>query len=91
MPFQTFDMVRAVFKPLRTDDLRPGMAEWIGREDTWECNGMADRDSEYAGQAAFQVATHVQIERHRAGVSFEQILPPCTWIPESDLQILEVP
>lgn len=88
--FQTNDKVRAVFKPLRTDDLRPGMEAWVGHEDIWECNGMADPEGKYAGQAAFQVATSVQLERHQQGVLPQQIMPPCTWIPECDLQILEI-
>ena len=86
--FQICDRVRAVFNPTRTDNLRPGMEAWIGREDIWECNGEADPDGPYAGQASFQIATNVVVQRAHAGVPFEEWRPPCTWIPEEDLEVI---
>lgn len=87
--YTTGDYIQAILKPKRTDDLVEGMAKWIGHEDTWECVGGTDPEGENAGQAAFQVAAKVQIERHVEGVTFDDIMPPCCWLPECDFEILD--
>ena len=87
MSYRTLDVVKATFAPMRADDLRPGLSDWIGRRTLWQCVGEADADSEYAGQAAFRVAPKIEIEGQRAGLPFEAWSFPATWIPECDLVI----
>jgi len=87
--YTTGDYIQAIFQPIRIDDLIDGMARWIGHRDTWECVGRADPEGEYAGQAAFQIANFVQLERNAKGVSFDDLRPPCMWIPECDFEILD--
>jgi len=82
-----FDKVDATFQPLRADDLVPGMRQWIGHRDIWECNGAVEH-SDYAGQASFYIATDIMNKRYReTGKIAGETGPPCAWIPECDLII----
>lgn len=46
-----FDRVQARFQPKRTDDLRPGLEQWVGYEGTFEAMFEIE-DGEYAGDWA---------------------------------------
>lgn len=85
--FMTLDVIDATFRPRKTDDLRPGVAEWIGKRTLWQCIGMANPESEYAEQAAFNLAPSITIEAYQRG---EFIYFPATWIPECDLEVHEI-
>lgn len=85
--FATLDIVDATFKPIKTDDLRIGVSDWIGRRIMWQCVGMADPESEYVGQAAFNLAPSIIIGAYQRG---EFVYFPATWVPECDLEIHEV-
>ena len=79
--YHTFDIVRATFKPQRTDDLKPGVADWIGWAGLWMANGLADPDGPYAGQMGFSIDTETMLD--------QKLCPPWSWMPECDLEIHE--
>ena len=79
--YHTFDIVRATFKPQRTDDLKPGVADWIGWNGLWMAKGIADPDGAYAGQMGFSIDTKTMLD--------QELYPPWSWMPECDLEIHE--
>jgi hypothetical protein len=66
-----FDVIRATFRPKRTDDLRLGVASSVGRTTEWQAMWLIG-DGPYAGQWAMVPAK----DSHRW---------PMAWAPESDL------
>jgi hypothetical protein len=69
---QQYDLVRARFEPKRTDDLRPGVAEFIGQTTEWEAYWIIE-DGPYAGQWAM-------VPRGKAWAS-----RGWAWVPSGDL------
>jgi len=51
---ERFDIVDATFEPLNRDDLKPGIAEFIGHRGLWQAVWMIDEDDggSYVGQWA---------------------------------------
>ena len=49
-----FDIVDATFKPLNRDDLKPGVADYIGYRGLWQALWMIDEEDggSYVGQFA---------------------------------------
>ena len=79
--YHTFDVVRATFRPKRTDDLKPGVAEWIGWTGLWQANGLCP-EGPYDGQMGFSIGSGTMAD-------LELPLPPWSWMPECDLEIHE--
>lgn len=48
---QQFDKITATFAPRRTDDLLPGVVEWIGRKLIWQAYWVIEEGS-YEGEWA---------------------------------------
>lgn len=69
-----FDEFSAVLAPKRTDDLRPGVADWIGKRLRVRYTGEVDHKCEYTGQPRFDVLTP---------------LAPMGWVPGCDLADLQ--
>lgn len=68
-----YDVIEATFKPRRSDDLKPGSEEWIGRRLTWIA-GWEIEDGDYVGE--FACSLHgAAPEPH----------PPFVWVPSGDL------
>lgn len=76
MKFEPFCDIEATFKPKRTDDLKPGVAEWIGKRGTWTWAGVQDEDEQYAGLVTFMWT----------GVG----CAPFAWVPECDLSDIRI-
>jgi len=72
---QYLDRVRAIFRPMRRDNLAPGLERFIGREDIFRHVGEADMAS-HGTEAMMQCSPHWP-----NGV---------TWVPIRDLEILEI-
>lgn len=68
-------IIEATFTPVRTDDLKPGMAEWIGRRCRWEALWSIEEDdnANYAGQWAWNPTMPDRDEF------------PYIWVPTEDL------
>ncbi len=66
---------KGVFQPVRTDDLKAGMAELIGQEFTMYCGWPIEEDdhSEYVGDMAM-----IQIKTPDGS------WVDCTWMPSRD-------
>lgn len=77
--FQAFDVVRATFRPAKTDDLKPGVVEWFGWAGLWQCEGECPSGGPYAGQSRWSVDL-----REYGDSSFR---PPFSWTPFCDLEI----
>jgi hypothetical protein len=75
-----FDRFEATFWPARRDDLKPGVARWIGHRTEWQCVWQIDEEDSgpYVGQFA---CSPVQ----RPGES-EPFLGDALWVPECDLR-----
>ena len=73
-----YEIVDAIYQPLRTDDLKPGMPEWIGRRENWHALWMIDEDDggPYVGQWAMQPI----VANHQPHPDF-----PYLWVPQCDL------
>ncbi len=69
---QQFDRFAARFEPVRTDDLRPGVADWIGRVLDWEVQWLIgpEDESSYEGHWACMPDDHAF---------------PAAWVPSCDL------
>lgn len=78
MELRQFSRVRAVFSPLRTDDLKPETFGYIGQTFDWEALWIIE-NGDYDGQ--FAMGFDRAILNH-----------PYTfnWVPQCDLNILEV-
>ena len=75
-----FDKVTAVYRPLRIDDLRPGVAEWIGHSFEWEAMWVIE-DGPYEGQWAMGM--------DRLGLRDRgEEVPPFYWCPLCDLEVI---
>jgi len=72
---QQLDRVRAVYRPVRIDDLAPGLDRFIGREDVFRHLG--ETDTERQGRQAMMECPPYWPK----GV---------TWVPICDLEILEI-
>jgi hypothetical protein len=72
---QYLDRVRAIFRPTSSDALAPGLERFIGREDIFRHVGMADMGSDGA-QPMMQCPSYWP--------------NGTTWVPISDLEILEI-
>jgi len=71
---QYLDRVRAIFRPMRSDTLAPGLERFIGREDIFRHVGQAD--TAHGAQPMMQCPSYWP-----AGTS---------WVPIRDLEILEI-
>ncbi len=71
------DCVMATYQPARRDDLKPGVAEWIGLYGEW-CAAWIIDDGPYAGQYAMAVPDLA------IGLRL-----PFGWVPECDLVLDE--
>lgn len=67
---QHLDQFKATFAPVRIDDLKPGVAEWIGKPLLVQYVGNVDHQCEYIGQPRFDVLTP---------------LAPMVWVSACDL------
>ncbi len=72
---QHLDRVRAIFRPTSSDNLAPGLARFIGREDIFRRVGEAEVPS-HGTQAMMQCPPYWP-----NGV---------TWVPICDLEVLEI-
>ena len=72
---QYLDRVRAIFRPMRSDALAPGLERFVGREDVFRHVGTADMGSDGA-QPMMQCPSYWP-----DGVR---------WVPIRDLEILEI-
>ncbi len=74
-PLERFDVVDAVFKPVRTDDLKPGASRFIGQRGKWQAMWMIDDEDggSYVGQWAM------------GPYDFDF---PYVWVPECDLELI---
>ena len=78
MKIERLQRYRGTFNPLRTDDLRSGMNEHIGKRAVFEAGWVIDEEDggPYVGQWAML------------------LLPPqnwpCVWVPECDLDCVEL-
>ena len=72
-------LLRARFQPLRTDDLKPEAAWWIGRESTWRAAWIIDRGYAYAGQWAFFPSPEDDLAAGENAIG---------WVPGCDLLVL---
>ena len=66
---------RAIFEPVRIDDLRPSARQCIGQEWTFSYGWTMDEDDPYPGEVAYLVERDWPEE---AGI----------WVPERDLRSL---
>lgn len=77
------DKVRATFNPKRTDDLVPGVEQFIGREGIFQAHGDIEHGP-YKGQQMMRVPEDwYQRAKHTHGASL-------CWVPEEDLEVIEV-
>ena len=72
--------VRAIFKPHSLDTLKPECLPWVGVEGVFSADYIRDKDEMFAGQWAFGIPF-----RSKEWQDF-----PAAWLPECDLEILEV-
>lgn len=72
--YHRFDLVTATFSPKKTDDLKPGVADWIERWLVWQASWVID-DGPYEGQMAFLPHADPYSPREYLG-----------WVPECDLK-----
>jgi hypothetical protein len=68
-----FDIICGTFRPKRTDDLKPGLEEWIGRRTQWQLGWIIEEEDggDYIGQYA-------ALARPASGF-------PYGWVPLCDL------
>jgi hypothetical protein len=77
--FEQFETFTATLTPQRTDDLKPGVADWIGWRGTWQTCWIID-ESDYEGDWAC------------APLPDQDPLPPASafaWAPSRDLSDIE--
>ena len=74
------DIVNATFCPKRTDDLKPGVEEWIGKCTRWQALWMIDEGGEgsYIGQWAMGPVD----QNNMPDKEF-----PYIWVPLCDLEV----
>jgi hypothetical protein len=70
-----YDRVLATFQPVRTDDLQPGVAAWIGRRLPW-CAVFVVESGPYEGQWAMGPLD---------GLEDGNRFPAAWWVPLCDL------
>jgi hypothetical protein len=77
---EPFDTFIATFQPRRTDDLKPGVAEWIGWSGVWQAMWMIQEgeSTKFVGQWACAP----QYDRNTVSLPF-------AWVPDEDLVIQE--
>ena len=87
IPIRQFEQFWATFKPQRTDDLKSGAEEWIGRCLEWQALYILQDDGpgvsapeEYWGQWA--CSPLLRLDRDETTREY----PPFTWVPECDLE-----
>lgn len=70
---EQFDRFEATFQPQRTDDLRPGVADLIGRRYEWEVAWFIEEEDggHYVGQWAC--------------AAYNEMGLPFAWVPSGDL------
>lgn len=75
-----YDIITAKLTPTRTDNLAPGVAEWIGRTLQWEASWVIPDDGvdQYAGD------WHMTVIDPPGGEPM-----PFSWAPMCDLTILQ--
>jgi hypothetical protein len=71
--------VLATFLPLKTDDLRPEMKEFIGQTLTWEYQWVQEENERYPGQRVYRYPENLR----KPGKNC-----PAYWIPECDLDFI---
>ena len=73
--YERFDIVDAVFRPIRIDDLKPGVSDFIGHRGKWQASWMIDEEDggNYVGQWAM-----TPYDFHAVFV----------WVPECDLELI---
>lgn len=69
-----FDIIEGTYKPQRTDDLKPGAVQHIGRAGKWEAVWWID-EGPYAGQWALQP------------YQWEEMPTGLYWAPECDVEV----
>tara|TARA_R110000851_G_scaffold42983_1_gene106684 strand:- start:682 stop:927 length:246 start_codon:yes stop_codon:yes gene_type:complete len=77
-----FDSITAVFQPTRTDDLKEGMQEWIGRKEQWVAQWIIEDGHPYAGEWALMP---IKDEEYGVHPDF-----PYLWVPLCDLKIVDL-
>lgn len=68
--------VKAIFKPQKIDDLRPGLEDLIGEEMTFQYSWIMEDDEQFPGVWAMLCFDERFIECD------------CAWAPEFDLEVL---
>lgn len=79
--YEQFDKITATFQPQRTDDLKHGIAEWIGYRGIMQAMWIIE-EGPYAGQWVFGPA----LEEMKKP---DYVCVPWGWIAESDLVDVE--
>jgi hypothetical protein len=69
---ERYDIVEATFEPTNTDDLKPGVAEFIGYRGQWTVAWMIDEEDGGAYVGQYAMTPH----------DFKM---PYVWVPECDL------
>jgi hypothetical protein len=75
--FQQLELICGTFAPQRTDDLKSGVAEWIGRRLNWRPSWIIE-GGPYDGEWA--MVPWIGHYGHEAGA-----MPPFAWVPQRDL------
>ncbi len=78
-PLTQYEVVTAKYRPLRTDDLRPGAEKKIGVVAQWQASWVIE-DRPYEGQWAMVLVP---------GASDDPARWPFAWTPECDLEPVE--
>lgn len=81
--FSRYAVVRATFRPRRTDDLKPEGHAAIGWRGLWRVMGVVDRPSKYAGEWQLMPVAD-------DGSPIGDGLPQFAWTPGCDLADVEL-
>ncbi|HYM46764.1 MAG TPA: hypothetical protein VES65_11475 [Solirubrobacteraceae bacterium] len=81
VPLEQFDNFYATVRPVRTDDLKPGVAAWIGKRLLFRAMGAADEGT-YAGD---QMCMPIGPDGDRFSRETD-----AAWMPERDLCDVQV-
>lgn len=76
MQIEPYQQYRAVFQPVKTNDLKPGMSEFIGREGIFEALWIIEEGEKYAGQWAMNLP--------------REWGAPFTWCPQEDIMLVSL-
>lgn len=73
--------IQATFNPVKVNDLRPEMKEFIGQKFTWEYQWIQEQNERYPGQRVYRYPEHLR----EPGQNY-----PSYWVPECDLDFIKL-